>query len=141
MKTVTTSYWIPVTVNHRIGNVDMYTGFSGKQYPPIHEFMEKVIDSMTYKYGNVAAMYYVIEDYHIHEEDGVENATTLHVEVIVSSVVAGEAHAEDTVWDDIPVDLADTFMELWETKDSNLLIGYDLNPCKQGPNLNVDNGW
>lgn len=138
MKTVTASYWIPVTVGCTVGNPDTYTGFNGKRYPPLHKYMEKVIDSMTHKYGNIAAMYYVVESYTLHEDD---TNTTLHTEVVVSCVVAGGAHAEDTIFDDIPLDLADTFMELWDERESDLLVGYDLNPCKAGPDLNEDNGW
>ena len=138
MKTVTGSYWIPVTFDCTIGRPESYTGFDATQYPPLHKYMEKVIDSMTGKYGNIAAMYYVVEDFTLDDDD---LTTTLHVEVVVTSVVAGGAHATDTLFDNIPSDLADTFMELWDDRESSLLIGYDLNPCKAGPDLNVDNGW
>lgn len=144
MKSITTSYWIPLQVGFRVPQVERKLGMSGTQIPYVENFMSKVINSMTYKYGNIAGAYYVIEGYDYHPEDAVSSEvtnTTLHIEVVFTSIVAGGAHAEDMATDALPTDLADTFREEWDNEHPEPLSGYDLNPIREGPNLNVDNGW
>ena len=116
----------------------MYEGFNGQRVNPVDSFMEDVIDYMTDIYGNIAAMYYVVERVDNHDED---DTATFHLQVVVSSVVAGDAHADDTLHDQIPSDLAETVKQVWELNDYDKIRGWDLNPIQDGPDLNVHNGW
>lgn len=136
MRTATASYWIPIQVREPPEPHGRYTGFQGKKYKPLDEFMSQVIEDMTHIYGNIAGMYYIVEKI----TDGEFDSCHFHLQVTITGVVAGDADADDYIDEKWPMDLEEWFTERWDEQTSNDLLGYDLNPMLQGPTTTFHNG-